>query len=348
MSMEDLGNVKPSELLHPSRVLRVGRETIAGTGLLHFPGEPTQLEAMAELEPVVESELNRHNRMRKTWVPHDFLPIDDEGRIIDQPSRLAEDRKPLIGGVALSAMVINLLTEDNLPSYHRVIANNFGIDGPWGTWTHQWTTEEDNHAYVMRSFLDLTQAVNPGELEKKRMDQMMQGYNVEKDPLHTLAYVTFQELATRVSHRQTGIATKNDIADEMLKRIAADENMHMLFYRNLANSALDVAPLQMLRAIIDEIKDFEMPGSNIAGFRLSALEIANAGIYDTPRHYEEVIMPVIKQWRVFERDLGPGAEPLREELAVVLADLKKTSDRFTDQRESGALGRMIEALRRRA
>jgi acyl-[acyl-carrier-protein] desaturase len=346
--MEDLGNVNPSELLHPSRVLRVGRETIANTGLLEYPGEPNQIDAMRELEPVVERELNRHNAQRRTWVPHDFLPIDDEGRIIDHPSRLDEDRKPLIGGVALSAMVVNLLTEDNLPSYHRVIANNFGLDGPWGTWTHQWTTEEDNHAYVMRSFLDLTQAINPADLEKKRMDQMMQGYNVEKDPLHTLAYVTFQELATRVSHRQTGIATKNDIADEMLKRIAADENMHMLFYRNLADSALDVAPAQMMRAIIDEIKDFTMPGSNIQGFRLSALEIANAGIYDTPRHYEEVIMPVIKKWRLFERDLGPQGDVLREELSVVLEDLSKKVDKFNDQRDSGALARMIDALRRRS
>ena len=29
-------------------------------------------------------------------------------------------------------MLQNLLTEDNLPSYHREIAMNFSMDGPWG------------------------------------------------------------------------------------------------------------------------------------------------------------------------------------------------------------------------
>ncbi len=45
--------------------------------------------------------------------------------------------------------------------------------------------------------------------------------------------MSFQELATRVSHRNTGRATGDPIADQMLARIAADENLHMVFYRNL-------------------------------------------------------------------------------------------------------------------
>ena len=35
--------------------------------------------------------------------------------------------------VAKAAMVVNLLTEDNLPSYHREIATRFGRDGAWGS-----------------------------------------------------------------------------------------------------------------------------------------------------------------------------------------------------------------------
>ena len=29
-------------------------------------------------------------------------------------------------------MITNLLTEDNLPSYHREIAGHFGLDDAWG------------------------------------------------------------------------------------------------------------------------------------------------------------------------------------------------------------------------
>ena len=49
--------------------------------------------------------------------------------------------------------------------------------------------------------------------------------------LDALSYVTFQELATRVSHRNTGRACAEPVADELLKRVAADENLHMILYR---------------------------------------------------------------------------------------------------------------------
>ncbi len=343
----DISSTSDRELLLTSTILRIGQQTIAATGRLEFPGEPNQLDIMRELEPTVENELNRHNNMRKPWVPADFLPIDAEGKIIGRKSQLDPEERPLLSSAAQSAMIVNLLTEDNLPSYHRVIANNFGMNGAWGTWAHQWTTEEDSHAYVMRSFLDLTEAVDPAALEAERFEQMRRGYNVEKDPLHTLAYVTFQELATRVSHRQTGIAANNKIADDMLERIAADENLHMLFYRNLASKALDLAPNQMMRAITDEVVSFEMPGADSTGFQSRALEIAAADIYNLRRHQKEVILPVLKRWKIFDReDFGPVGEQAREELSDYLIELDKKVVRFEEQKDSGRLDKLVETMKR--
>ncbi len=333
------------EILYPSRLLAFGRDAVIRSGLISVPGEPNQIDALRELEPVVERELNRHNRTRQPWAGVDFLPLDEEGRVL---GRVAPDEAPMLSKVAHDAMVVNLLTEDNLPSYHREIAGGFGLEHPWGTWVNQWTAEEDTHAYVMRSFLDLTRAVDPHYLEMERMAQMQRGYTVEKSPLNTLAYVTFQELATRVSHRQTGIAANNVLADEMLARIAKDENLHMLFYRNLAEAAFDVTPNQMMCAVRDEVIGFEMPGSNIDGFQLKAMRIAEAGIYDTPRHLEEIVLPVLKKWRVFDREFsGAGAEA-QAELADYIEKMRVLAARFKDRRDSGALARSIEALERRA
>jgi len=61
--------------------------------------------------------------------------------------------------------------------------------------------------------------------------------------LDQVAYVTFQELATRVSHRSTGKVCDDPIADRMAgARIAADENLHMVFYRNITGAAFGIAP----------------------------------------------------------------------------------------------------------
>jgi hypothetical protein len=55
--------------------------------------------------------------------------------------------------VAQTAMVQNLLTEDNLPSYHREIAMNFSMDDPWGFWVNRWTAEENRHGIALRDYL---------------------------------------------------------------------------------------------------------------------------------------------------------------------------------------------------
>lgn len=335
------------DVLKPSNVRRLGLEAARHSGLIVAGNEPDQIEVLRILSPVVEDQLNRHNSTRTKWVPADLLPREPEtGRIFFNPENPEENI--VLSPEAQAAMIVNLLTEDNLPAYHRTIADNFGLDGPWGTWTNQWTAEESNHATVMRDFLLLSNAIDPAQDEAMRMEQMKQGYAVEKDPLHTLAYVTFQELATRVSHRQTGIASNNKLADAMLKRIAQDENLHMLFYRNLAGAALDVAPNQMMQAIRDEVISFEMPGANIQGFKVRSLEIANAGIYDLRRHLEEVIMPVLRKWKIFEREdfTGYGAQA-RDELAAFLVNLEKAANDFDANRESGRVARTIAMLKRR-
>ena len=50
----------------------------------------------------------------------------------------------------------------------------------------------------------------------------------------SVIYVTFQELATRVSHRNTGKACNETVADQLLQRVSADENLHMIFYRDVS------------------------------------------------------------------------------------------------------------------
>ena len=140
-------------------------------------------------------------------------------------------------------MITNLLTEDNLPSYHREIATRFGRDGAWGTWVGRWTAEENRHGIALRDYLVVTRGVDPVELERARMDYMTTGYDSgDKTPLEAVAYVSFQELATRVSHRNTGRATGDPIADQLLARIATDENLHMVFYRNLVDGGLRHRP----------------------------------------------------------------------------------------------------------
>jgi acyl-[acyl-carrier-protein] desaturase len=152
--------------------------------------------------------------------------------------------------------------------------------------------------------------------------------------LQNVAYVTFQELATRVSHRNTGKACQDAIADRMLQRIAADENLHMIFYRNLCGAALDLVPDQQIEAITRIVTNFVMPGYGMPNFRRNGVLMAKHGIYDLRQHLEEVVQPVLKIWNVFGRnDFTAHGERARDELAEFLQKLEKDVVKFEEQRD---------------
>jgi acyl-[acyl-carrier-protein] desaturase len=297
--------------------------------------EGRQARLLHELEPVVAENLDRHLALAKDWQPHDYVPWS-RGR--DFGFLGGEDWRPEdspLDPVAKTAMVVNLLTEDNLPSYHREIATRFGRDDAWGQWVGRWTAEEGRHGIALRDYLVVTRGVDPVELERLRMVHMTAGYDSgDKSALQTLAYVSFQELATRVSHRNTGAATGCPIAEQLLQRIATDENLHMVFYRNLMAGALDRDPDAAMCAIRDEVVNFQMPGAGMPDFTRNSVTIAKAGIYDLRLHHDEVVAPVLRFWKVFSReDFGPVGEQAREELSAFLSGLDAQASRFVEQRE---------------
>ncbi|MFF0547095.1 acyl-ACP desaturase [Nocardia thailandica] len=297
----------------------------------------TDHDILSELEPVVEASLDDHLAAARDWNPHDYVPWD-EGRNFAAMGEIDwEPGQSRLGEVARAAMITNLLTEDNLPSYHRELADTFGLDGAFGTWVGRWTAEENRHGIVLRDYLVVTRAVDPVALERDRMAHMTAGI-AKPEPgsqfLRSVAYVTFQELATRISHRNTGTLCNEPIAERMLQRIAADENLHMIFYRKLCAASLDLAPDDSMRAITEVIERFQMPGLHQPNFRRNAVLLAKHGVYDLRQHLDVVLRPVLRLWNVFDRDdFTDEGERARDRLAAHLADLETRAARFEEQRD---------------
>jgi len=299
-------------------------------------GPKTTAELLIELEPAVAAELDRHLAMAKEWFPHQYVPWS-QGRDFDGPL----DGEPWspedfeISPAVREALVVNLLTEDNLPGYHREISTIFGRDGAWGTWVDRWTAEENRHGIAIRDYLTVTRAVDPVALERARMRHMQGGYQADHGDrmLHCLAYVSFQELATRISHRNTGNASDDPVCERLLARVAADENLHMLFYRNLLTAAFELAPDETMRAVTDVVTGFQMPGHTIDGFLRKSVTIADAGIYDLRIHLDDVLSPILRQWQVFQlQGLNADGDKAREELSEFLERLETAATRFVERR----------------
>ncbi|MBD0739790.1 acyl-ACP desaturase [Streptomyces sp. CBMA29] len=290
------------------------------------------------LEEVVERELNRHLGVAKEWMPHEYVPWSD-GRNFDgiMGGEAWAPEQSKVTDVGRISLVVNLLTEDNLPSYHHEIATLFGRDGAWGTWVHRWTAEEGRHAIVMRDYLLTSRAVDPVELERFRMQHMSEGFEHDHrhSMVHSVAYVAFQELATRVSHRNTGHQSGDPVCDRMLARIATDENLHMVFYRNLLAAALELAPDLAMRAIRDVVVEFRMPGHGMPGFERAAARMAIGGIYNLRIHHDDVLQPVLRHLKVLEiSGLGPEGLQAQQELGLFMGGLNDQATRFDERREA--------------
>ncbi|MEV7098681.1 acyl-ACP desaturase [Amycolatopsis sp. NPDC051045] len=307
---------------------------------------PETTRLLHELEGTVEENLNRHLAVAQEWMPHEYVPWSQGRDFAELGGEPWDPEQSRVTPIARTALEVNLLTEDNLPSYHREIERAFGRDGAWGTWVHRWTAEEGRHGICIRDYLLVTRAVDPVELERMRMETMQAGYDTGDKPLlNVCAYVSFQELATRLSHRNTGRYTQDPLAERLLARVSTDENLHMVFYRNLVKAALEISPDAMVRAITDEVLNFAMPGAVIPSFQRKAALMAKAGIYDLRIHHDDVVLPLLRYWKVFDlTGLGATGEAAREELATFVKGLDTQASRFEERRDATAARRAARGI----
>jgi acyl-[acyl-carrier-protein] desaturase len=281
------------------------------------PSPSLSNEAMLhELLPMVEKALDRHNATTSEWMPHDFVPYEEGRNFVHEPWQPQDSE---LCDVAQTALEINLLTEDNLPYYHLSLWRTFGEGEAWGDWVRRWTAEEGRHAIVIRDFLTVTRGVDPDILERGRMDQALRGWYPSfavQGPLDGVVFTTIQELATRISHRNTGALTQDDAAEKLCARVATDENLHYVFYRDMATQAIQLDPSEMVLAMHRQILNFEMPGAGIPGFRKKAKAMAQAGVYNLRIHLEQVLRPVLdNHFRLAEIEgLTDAAERARQEI----------------------------------
>jgi acyl-[acyl-carrier-protein] desaturase len=283
--------------------------------------------------------LERHLQRSKEWFPHELVPWS-LGRDFEPGTGRCPVDSELPPGVR-SAVIVNLLTEDNLPYYFHAIADMWGVDSAMGEWSRRWTAEEQRHGIVLRDWITVTRQVDLIELERSRMGQVTTGFRSGcrgASAVDALVYLTLQELATRVSHRNTGQLLGDPVGLAIMNRVAADENLHFLFYRDLATAALAADPSAGVLAIDRQVTAFEMPGTGMPDFTAHAAAIAAAGIYNFQVHHDAILVPVVlRHWRLESIEgLSPEAEAARAHCLARMARLERVAQRLADAAAEGA------------
>ncbi|HYW51002.1 MAG TPA: acyl-ACP desaturase, partial [Gemmatimonadaceae bacterium] len=106
-----------------------------------------KVEVLADLESLVDELMVSHEAKRVLWYPSELLaPAPDT-----DPDVYLNDLRERAKGISLPARIalgLNLLTEEGLPHFHRLLAVYLGNESFWHKWTNLWTAEEDRHGAV--------------------------------------------------------------------------------------------------------------------------------------------------------------------------------------------------------
>lgn len=291
-------------------------------------GEPTTsnndeyYELLTTVTPTVQGLMDDHRARREHWYAHEYVPWEKGRNYRDDPW---DESQCTLSPEARTALVLNLLTEDNLPYYHAEIESHSLTHPVLKEWNHLWTAEEGQHAIAIRSYLLTSRNCDPRELEDDRLATMESGYNSgAPNPAALFAYTAVQELATRVSHRNAGKLTDDETAYEIMGRIATDENHHFMFYRGVVTAMMAEAPQLVLPNIYRVFADFEMPGVGMPNYLRRAVEMAKAGVYNMRIHHDRVVVPLIRDWKIGSME---GLSTAAQEVQEKIMELPKTIER---------------------
>lgn len=286
-----------------------------------------EFELLAAVEADAAQLSKEHSERRNHWYFHDLVPWERGRSFVETPW---DESQCTINERARTSLVLNLLTEDNLPSYHLTLERYLPDSPVWKEWNGIWTSEEGQHAIAIRSYLLTSRNCDPVELEDDRMATMNTGWGPSaQSPAELFTYTAAQELATRVSHRNAGKITEDEVAFELMRNIAADENHHFVFYKGVMAAMLREAPSVVLEGMYKTFENFQMPGVGIPGFVRRSIEVAKAGVYNLRVHHDNVVLPLLRQWKIAElKDLTPTAAEFQERLLALPAAILQRAERF--------------------
>jgi acyl-[acyl-carrier-protein] desaturase len=288
-------------------------------------------EVLSVLEPVVEKLIGEHLKTRRLWFSSDFLPSDEQ---IDEDGErdllnLRERARGIKDGVRVS-IALNLITEEGLPHFHRIISNYLGNDNSYSKWNFLWTAEEDRHGCIIRDYARETRLFNFRQLEGMQYAYLEAGFAPEwdNDPYKVFVYTTLQERATHISHRKTGelAGEEEPLLKDILKNVATDESKHFTFYLKTFKAILDIDPNRALQSAATLMPGIDMPGLMMPHFKEMGDIVRRIGIYD-PWDYKKIVEIVTNFWGIDKLSgLNPEGRQAQEKIMNLPKRLQKVAE----------------------
>jgi acyl-[acyl-carrier-protein] desaturase len=255
------------------------------------------LDLHSSLEPQLDFLLARHKEAaaKTAWSGNEFLSL--------AAFRGDARRHRPLSRPAYMAVEMALLTEVNLPWYTAGLHEGLqACPGALQEFVRLWTSEEDQHATLLETYLLLSENGDPAARASTRKAIIAAGWTHQlRGPLEGMVYTAIQEAATRTFYLCTARACEQEDPGlaEALRRIAKDETLHMAFYRDVVKAHLDLDP-GYLQALATVMPRFQMPWSTVflGEFVERQTYLAAHGVFTLADYYQDVVQYLWAYWGI--------------------------------------------------
>jgi len=275
-----------------------------------------KLDVIKGIEPWLGQNLGSFLKpINESWQPSDFTPdltketwVDALGDFRKRTESLPDD--------LLVVLVGDMITEEALPTYQSWLNRLEGVtdttgasDRPWAQWVRGWTSEENRHGDLLNRYLYLSGRVDMRAVEVTIHHLLNNGFDprTENDPYLGFVYTSFQERATKISHRNVATLAQR-AGEESLHRIcgliAGDEARHEKVYKAIMARIFEADPVGAISAFATMMKrKIAMPAISMRDAKDDHLFVRfsrvaqRTGVY-TVRDYADIIESLVKEWKV--------------------------------------------------
>ncbi len=312
---------------------------------------PLQLEVILSMRAFVQGTVNQFLKpVSESWQPAAYLPDFARESWPEDVKGFQAAAKELPDEV-LVALVGDMVTEEALPSYQTWLNGLEGLkdhsgdgENPWAQWSRGWTAEENRHGDLLNKYLYLTGRVDMNAVEVTIQNLIRNGFNplTHNDPYQGFVYTSFQECATKISHRNVAILASRageERLHEICGIIAGDEARHEKAYQAFMKKIFEIDPNGAVIAFAKMMKSkVVMPARLMDDNRSQGLfdgfsDVAQRiGVY-TARDYTGIIEHLLNIWNVRELT-GLSAEAAKAQEYV--CSLPERYTKLADRRSPSA------------
>lgn len=312
------------------------------------PVTSSRFEVIKSMEGFVQENLPKLLvPVEESWQPSDFVP-DFGKEDWDEQVQEFKAKASLLPDDVLVVLIGDMVTEEALPTYQSWINRLQGVkdptgasDNPWAQWGRGWTAEENRHGDLLNRYLYLSGRVDMRAVEVTVQHLIKNGFDPQTgdDPYLGFIYTSFQERATKISHRNVGVLAKKAGEDHLHKicgLIAGDEARHEKAYKLFMAKIFELDPAQAVLSFAKMMKrKITMPavlmsdGKTENLFEKYSIVAQKTGVY-TVKDYSEIIQDLVAYWKLETLDgLSDVAAKAQDYLCNLSERYAKLADRVS-------------------